>query len=67
MLDFCVFTLPLQVKQKKSLSQDLFFFLSIQDDEINQQSQLMEKLKEQMLDQEEVSSVCVCMCVGGGL
>lgn len=32
------------------------FFLSNQDDEINQQSQLMEKLKEQMLDQEEVSN-----------
>lgn len=25
-----------------------------QDDEINQQSQIMEKLKQQMLDQEEV-------------
>lgn len=28
--------------------------LSFQDDEINQQSQLAEKLKQQMLDQEEV-------------
>ncbi len=29
--------------------------LSLQDEEINQQSQLVEKLKQQMLDQEEVS------------
>lgn len=28
--------------------------VSLQDDEINQQSQLAEKLKQQMLDQEEV-------------
>ena len=36
------------------------FFLSalhfLQDEEINQQSQLAEKLKQQMLDQEEVST-----------
>lgn len=32
---------------------------SQQDDEINQQSQLIEKLKQQMLDQEEVRDVCV--------
>lgn len=29
--------------------------LQLQDEEINQQSQLVEKLKTQMLDQEEVS------------
>ncbi len=29
--------------------------ISLQDEEINQQSQLVEKLKQQMLDQEEVS------------
>ena len=31
-------------------------FVLSQDDEINQQSQLVEKLKEQMLDQEEVTA-----------
>lgn len=30
--------------------------LCLQDEEINQQSQLAEKLKQQMLDQEEVST-----------
>lgn len=32
--------------------------LSLQDDEINHQSQMVEKLKEQMLDQEEVDDLC---------
>lgn len=32
------------------------FLESSQDEEINQQSQLAEKLKQQMLDQEEVSA-----------
>lgn len=32
--------------------------LSPQDDEINHQSQMVEKLKEQMLDQEEVGDLC---------
>lgn len=32
------------------------FLGSPQDEEINQQSQLAEKLKQQMLDQEEVSA-----------
>lgn len=36
----------------------------LQDEEINQQSQLAEKLKQQMLDQEEVSAE-VPTCVGG--
>lgn len=31
-------------------------FYPFQDDEINQQSQLAEKLKQQMLDQDEVNS-----------
>lgn len=42
-------------------------FLELQDEEINQQSQLVEKLKTQMLDQEEVgltpaSLFCLCLC-----
>lgn len=32
----------------------------LQDDEINLQSQLVEKLKKQMLDQEEVENFFVC-------
>lgn len=32
------------------------FFGACQDEEINQQSQLAEKLKQQMLDQEEVGA-----------
>lgn len=40
-------------KQKCSSS---WFRGSSQDEEINQQSQLAEKLKQQMLDQEEVSA-----------
>lgn len=31
---------------------------TLQDEEINQQSQLAEKLKQQMLDQDEVSTGC---------
>lgn len=41
-----------------------------QDDEINQQSQLIEKLKQQMLDQEEVMGRRArgerCVCISGG-
>uniref|UniRef100_A0A8B9L285 Kinesin-like protein n=1 Tax=Astyanax mexicanus TaxID=7994 RepID=A0A8B9L285_ASTMX len=37
-----------------SVSLSLFFSLSLQDDEINQQSQLAESLKEQMVDQDEL-------------
>lgn len=33
-----------------------FCLCALQDEEINQQSQLAEKLKQQMLDQEEVST-----------
>lgn len=32
------------------------FLCTLQDEEINQQSQLAEKLKQQMLDQDEVST-----------
>lgn len=39
-------------KQEKNL----FCLNQLQDDEINQQSQLAEKLKQQMLDQDEVNS-----------
>lgn len=35
---------------------DAVSLLALQDEEINQQSQLAEKLKQQMLDQEEVSN-----------
>lgn len=37
-------------------------FCPLQDDEINQQSQLAEKLKQQMLDQDEVS-LFVYLCI----
>lgn len=36
-----------------------FMHLPLKDDEINHQSQMVEKLKEQMLDQEEVKDISV--------
>lgn len=36
----------------------------LQDEEINQQSQLVEKLKTQMLDQEEVNFITAYLHVG---
>lgn len=36
--------------------------IQLQDEEINQQSQLVEKLKTQMLDQEEVSFLLLRLC-----
>lgn len=38
--------------------EQLYLSLDEKDEEINQQSQLAEKLKEQMLEQEEVSWPC---------
>lgn len=43
---------------KHSDAADRLSGLSPQDDEINHQSQMVEKLKEQMLDQEEVDDLC---------
>lgn len=40
----------------QSVTSCSLFLGSCQDEEINQQSQLAEKLKQQMLDQEEVSA-----------
>lgn len=44
--------------QRASAAADQLSGLSLQDDEINHQSQMVEKLKEQMLDQEEVDDLC---------
>lgn len=43
---------------RRSDAADRLSGLSLQDDEINHQSQMVEKLKEQMLDQEEVDDLC---------
>lgn len=44
------------VAEMQSVTSCSLFLGSCQDEEINQQSQLAEKLKQQMLDQEEVSA-----------
>ena len=50
-----------------AFARSYFVCLSLKDDEINHQSQMVEKLKEQMLDQEEVKDlsltcwIFVCM------